>query len=263
MRRVRQPVFLFTGYRKVVRPSGRLCVYHRAAYRCNRRARENMHDRTRIERCRNSEIGTHILEGKVFEVIREIMLDPGKLRGCIDTGGRLDDQSIARELARVAGAIRALDEKRRHLINRYAAEQMTGEAYITANRALDRDLERLTREKAELVPALRSPHHEEFCRREHPAVLRQRESALRDVRGLRCAAAVSRGSRRKGHLRPLQVLFHIIAFVGFVFDHAVIGRDLEVMGFSREVVGPRKLDLGFAARRSWLCHADRTGRKSA
>jgi hypothetical protein len=28
-----------------------------------------MHDRTRIERCHNSEIGTHILEGKVFEMI--------------------------------------------------------------------------------------------------------------------------------------------------------------------------------------------------
>jgi hypothetical protein len=130
--------------------------------RCNRRAQENMHDRTRIERCRNSEIGTHILEGKVFELIREIMLDPGKLRGCIDTGGRLDDQSIARELARVAGEIRALDEERRRLIDRYAAEQMPGEAYITANRALDRDLERLTREKAKLAAALRSPLHEDF-----------------------------------------------------------------------------------------------------
>jgi hypothetical protein len=31
-----------------------------------------------------------------------------------------------------------------------------------ANRALDRDLERLTREKAELVAALRSPLHEDF-----------------------------------------------------------------------------------------------------
>ena len=39
---------------------------------------------------------------------------------------------------------------------------MAGEAYITANRALDRDLERLTREKAELVAALRSPLHEDF-----------------------------------------------------------------------------------------------------
>jgi len=149
-------------YQKVVRPSGTLSVYHRAVYRCNRRAQENMHDRTRIERCRNAEIGTHILEGKVFGMIREIMLDPAKLRGCIDTGGRFDDRSIARELARIAGEIRALDEKRRHLINRYAVEQMTGEAYITANRGLDRVLERLIREKAELVAALRSPQHEDF-----------------------------------------------------------------------------------------------------
>jgi hypothetical protein len=122
-------------YHKVLRPSGKLSVYHRAVYRCNRRARENMHDRTRIERCRNSEIGTHILEGKVFELIRAIMLDPGKLRRCIDTGGRLDDRSIARELARIAGEIRALDEERRRLIRRYASEQIAGEAYITANRA--------------------------------------------------------------------------------------------------------------------------------
>jgi hypothetical protein len=120
-------IFESRRYQKVVRPSGRLSVYHRAVYRCNRRARENMHDRTRIERCRNSEIGTHILEGKVFELIREIMLDPAKLRGCIDTGGRLDDQSIARELARVAGEVRALDQERRRLIDRYAAEQMAGE----------------------------------------------------------------------------------------------------------------------------------------
>jgi site-specific DNA recombinase len=149
-------------YQKVVRPSGRLSVYHRAMYRCNRRAQENMHDRRRIERCRNSEIGTHILEGKVFEMIREIMLDPAKLRGCIDTGGRLDDQGIARELARIAGEISALDEERRRLINRYAAEQIAGEEYITANRVLDRDLERLTREKAELAAALRCPLHEDF-----------------------------------------------------------------------------------------------------
>jgi hypothetical protein len=122
-----------------------------------------MHDRTRIERCRNSEIGTHILEGKVFEPIQDTMLDPAKLRGCIDVGGRLDDQSIARELSRVCwGDQGALDEERRRLINRYAAEQMAGDEYIAANRALDRDLERLTREKAELAAALRSPQHEDF-----------------------------------------------------------------------------------------------------
>jgi len=39
---------------------------------------------------------------------------------------------------------------------------MSGEEYITANRALDKDLERLTRAKAELAAALRSSQHEDF-----------------------------------------------------------------------------------------------------
>lgn len=149
-------------YHKVVYPSGKVSVYHRSVYRCNRQAQENMHDRTQIERCRNSQIGTHILEGKVFEIIREIMLDPARLRRCIESDTALDDRSIAQELARIAGHIKGLEDERRRIIGLYAAEQMAGEEYITANRALDTDLERLIRRKAELATMLRSPQHENF-----------------------------------------------------------------------------------------------------
>jgi hypothetical protein len=88
-------------------------VYHYAAYRCNRRARENNHDRAQIERCRNSAISTHILEATIFEMIRETMLDPGKLRGCVESGAGLGDRTTARELASVARKIGALDQERR------------------------------------------------------------------------------------------------------------------------------------------------------
>jgi site-specific DNA recombinase len=44
------------GYRKVVRPSGKVSVYHQAIYRCNRGATANRHDRSQIERCRNGRI---------------------------------------------------------------------------------------------------------------------------------------------------------------------------------------------------------------
>src|SRR6516164_7046489 len=152
----------FRRWQKVVRPSGGVSVYHHAAYRCNRRARENNHDRAQIERCRNSEISTHILEGHVFEMIRETMLDPGKLRGCVESGAGMDDRRTARELASVARKIGALDHERRELISRYAADQMTGEEYIAANRALDEKLERLVRAKAKLAGALRPTHHEDF-----------------------------------------------------------------------------------------------------
>jgi hypothetical protein len=78
-------------------------------------------------------IATHILEGKVFEIIRETMLDPGKLRGCMEGAGGLDDRSIARKLARVAGKLGALEEERRNAINRYAAEELSGDEYIAVN----------------------------------------------------------------------------------------------------------------------------------
>jgi hypothetical protein len=98
-----------------------------------------MHDRTQIERCSNSRIGTHILEGKVLEMIHETMLDPAKLRGCIEGTAGLDDRSTARELARLARKIGALDQERRQLIARYAADQMTGEEYMVVQKARVRE----------------------------------------------------------------------------------------------------------------------------
>jgi hypothetical protein len=55
-----------------------------------------------------------------------------------------------------------LDQERRGLIERYAADQIRGDEYISANRALDEKLERLVREKAKLAAALRSPQQEDF-----------------------------------------------------------------------------------------------------
>jgi hypothetical protein len=95
-------------------------------------------------------------------MIRDTMLDPAQLRVCIKDEAAPDDQSIARELARVAGHLKLLDDERRRIIGLYAQEKMGGEEYIAANRALDKDLERLTRRKAELAAALRSPQHENF-----------------------------------------------------------------------------------------------------
>jgi site-specific DNA recombinase len=148
------------GWHRVPRPSGKICVYHRAEYRCNRRASENLHDRTRIKRCRNSSISTHILEGKVSEMIRETMLDPTKLRFCIDINGGLDDRSIGRKLSRLAGEIAGLEDERRRIIDQYAVDQITGEEYIAANRDLDRQQEQLTQKKAALIAALRSPQED-------------------------------------------------------------------------------------------------------
>jgi hypothetical protein len=170
-----------------------------------------MHDRTRIERCRNSQISTHILEGKVFEMIREVMLDTAKLRRCTDSGAELDDQSIARELARIAGHIKGLDGERRRIIGLYAAEQMAGEEYIAANRVLDRDLERLARRKAELVAALRSPQHEDFV----DASIRQ-FCASANARLQACADFDAKRQFVMDHVERVIYTGYKVAITGFV-----------------------------------------------
>jgi hypothetical protein len=257
MRRVRQPMLLFSTL-----PQGRSPV--REAVRLSpgnvplQSARPREHARSIADRsCRNSEIGTHILEGKVFELIRDVMLDPAKLRGCIETGGRLDDQSIARELARIAGAIRALNDERRRLIGRFAAEQMAGQAYIAANRALDRDLERLTGEKAELVATLRSPQHEDFV----DASVRQFCASAR-ARFEACADFDARRQFLVGHVE--RVIYHRyrIAIAGFVPVQSASGETKLPFRIEGEIDGKAVCSRPLTMRpgdRGWRAVPERSG----
>jgi hypothetical protein len=118
--------------------------------------------RGRLHRLRMGEMSStgHRIYG--YHYVRKTATAFAKLRGCIEGTAGLDDRSTARELARVARKIGALDQERRQLIDRYAADQMKGEEYIAANRALDEKLERRVREKAKLAAALRSPQQEDF-----------------------------------------------------------------------------------------------------
>jgi site-specific DNA recombinase len=148
-------------YHKVKRPSGNVSLYHYAVYRCNRQAHSSYHDPSRRQDCKNSRIGTHILEGKVFELIAETMTNPGKLRACMSES-KIDSTGTTKALHRIAKKLGALDDERRQLNYRYAANQISGEEFIAASRALDAKLERLVLEKSKLAAALRSPEHEDF-----------------------------------------------------------------------------------------------------
>jgi hypothetical protein len=44
----------------------------------------SQHDRSQVKRCRNSKVSTHIAEGKVLDLIQDVMLDAQKLGRCID-----------------------------------------------------------------------------------------------------------------------------------------------------------------------------------
>ena len=60
-------------------------VYHKAAYTCNWRHRAQMHSKkSSVERCQNKEVKAELLDARVCTMIEEIMLDPEKLKGCMD-----------------------------------------------------------------------------------------------------------------------------------------------------------------------------------
>jgi site-specific DNA recombinase len=61
---------------------GKQRVYHKAAYKCNRRTLQTNHTTDALEHCHNKEIATHLLEDKVFEPIRDNVLDR---RNCENT----------------------------------------------------------------------------------------------------------------------------------------------------------------------------------
>jgi site-specific DNA recombinase len=148
-------------YHKVTRPSGKVSLYHNSCYRCNRQAKSFYHEPGQREHCGNSRIATHILEGKVFELIAETMTDPGALRGCMSER-TTDSAGTTKALHRIAKKIGALDDVRRQLNYRYAADQMSGDEFIAASRALEEKFGRLMLEKSKLAAALRSPEHEDF-----------------------------------------------------------------------------------------------------
>ena len=127
-------------------------VSHKAAYKCNWRVRQLEHDAKLVERCRNPEVATHLLEGTVFAMIRETMFDPSKLRACVQAPVKRDgERGIARRLARIARHLVAIEEDRKRLIELYASERLESREYIEANRELDAKLARLKREKREIA----------------------------------------------------------------------------------------------------------------
>jgi site-specific DNA recombinase len=150
----------FSSYRRYIRKkllSGKRRIHHKAAYKCNRRAKEAMHSPALIQRCRNPEIQTHMLEAKVFEMIREVMLDPLKLRECMDffrDDSRPDRSNIQGQLTRIQNRATTIEAEKKRLIDLYAADELSEGAYVDGNVALDQELLRLTAKRAALLPVL-------------------------------------------------------------------------------------------------------------
>jgi site-specific DNA recombinase len=148
----------FASYRRylTVRRGGKDFVYHKSAYKCVWRHSESAHDRSQIQRCRNPEVSTHLLEEKVFEMIHDTMLDPKKLDASIEaTTEGASYRRKARHLARIESELRSLGEQKRRMVDLHASEHVAQHVYSDAARALDKVLDGLNHEKEQLLVGMR------------------------------------------------------------------------------------------------------------
>ena len=99
-----------------------------------------------IEHCRNPEIKAELIEGRVFAMVRDVMLDPAKLRACMEhfrEDTRVAELRLEREVKAVDGRLQAVHEQKRRVIDIYASGDLSRDGYVQKNRELDGMVETL------------------------------------------------------------------------------------------------------------------------
>jgi site-specific DNA recombinase len=145
------------AYRRWARSKrkGPPCVLHSMAYKCNWRFRQQLHSKnSQINRCTNPEIKGTLLEGRVFAMVKEVMLDPAKLRECMDffrEDARAAELRLEKELKAIGGRLEALHEQKRRIIDIYASGDLSRDGYVEKNRELDGMIETLNARSKELA----------------------------------------------------------------------------------------------------------------
>jgi site-specific DNA recombinase len=135
------------------RRQGPLCVIHRTAYKCNWRHLGRMHSkRSAVTQCNNSEIKAPLLEARVLAMVREVLVDPAKLRTYMDVFyDAAEAQTLKDNIATINTELEALRDQKRRLIDLYATGDIARDLYIEKSRGLDALSEPLESQRRELT----------------------------------------------------------------------------------------------------------------
>jgi site-specific DNA recombinase len=145
-------------YRRWTRSSrkGPPCVNHSMAYKCNWKNRQRLHSKNSYinHRCDNPEIKGELLEGRVLAMVKDVMLDPVKLRESMDyfrQDARAAEVRLEKEMKAIDGRLEAAHEQKRRVIDIYASNDLSRDAYVEKNRELDGLIETLRARRKELA----------------------------------------------------------------------------------------------------------------
>jgi hypothetical protein len=134
--------------------TGERRIYHRAAYKCVSGTSNKMHARENIAIRRSRRIFWRMPS---FETIQEHMLDPVKLRACVEavkSGAERDYDKLGQGLMSIAQKMQAAEERKRRGTSRKPRIR------VEANISLDQELHELQSRKAVFVGGLPLLHTE-------------------------------------------------------------------------------------------------------
>jgi site-specific DNA recombinase len=133
---------------------GILRIHHLAEYICTRRFSGPAHAPGIVKPCRNPWVSTHILEGKVFAMVKEYMLDPAVLKKHMDffkKDYRSSQQRIEWKLMRIDKKEKGIEAQKKRLVDTYAAGQLAQQEYVDRNVELDQELLKIRNGRNELL----------------------------------------------------------------------------------------------------------------
>lgn len=156
-------------------------VYLRAAYMCNWRFRARMHSlKNGMARCHNKQVTTEILEGKIWDMAQTTMLDPEELRTKIAVlqGKQQNAQlRLRRQLAKVEKNILISSQKKKRVVELYAAGDLDRESYVKRSQEYDEEIKTNGLEKLEIIkriPVLYKEHIIDFSIKQYCENIRLR-----------------------------------------------------------------------------------------
>jgi hypothetical protein len=147
--------FALRRWVRSTRKYGAVCVIHDRAYKCNWSYQGRLHTKASgIKRCRNPQVRAELIERKVLEMVKDVMLDPARLRESMNyfrDDRQAAEMTLQKELKAVDARLAALHEQKRRIVDIYASGDLSRDGYIEKNRKLDGMIETLRTKGKELA----------------------------------------------------------------------------------------------------------------
>jgi site-specific DNA recombinase len=139
-------------------------IYHKTAYLCTWRTLAKAHSKKAANPCNSPEIISSILEGKVFQMINDIMIDGVKLKTHMDffkKDYRADQKKVEWKLTRLNKREKEIEKEKKRTMDAYVAGQITQQEYVDRNVKLDQELLKMKNKRNELFLTIPLLHKKE------------------------------------------------------------------------------------------------------